>query len=519
MENNPVSLYWDEASIGYEAYSVSETGSDMHGNDWLQPIYPAYGDYKAPVYIWLTALILKIYPVSQTAVRLPSVILGSLSILLVYFLSRELIGKERRSYLPLFVAVAMAVLPWHIHFSRVGFEANVGLFFVIFSLWMLLKARMKSEWLIMAVISGALGIYSYFSIRLVLPLMWGCTVIIFWKSYKKRWLHLLLAFIGLILLMVPMFRSPYYAISNQYRLSTENVLRDDSGVLRANALRNEDGYTLVSRILHHRYWERTRELVTNVFDHLSFDYLFMTGDSNLRHSSRVSGLMLLAMAPAFAVGLASLTKKKRLFALVLAWWLVALIPASIPEETPHALRSLNAIVPIVIILGSGVDHWYRKFFKKGKLLVAVYLYLFLLAGQMAGFLSYYFLEYPRVSALEWQDGYKQLANLVKNRYKEYNSIMVTNIDRLYLYVLYFNEIPPDITQSKFKISEKEEYYLDEFDKFTFKSIQWDSIKSETNDETLLIDKAKNIPTDVVVRDWIYDSGGNKVYGAVEARKL
>jgi hypothetical protein len=51
----PPSLNWDEVSHGYNAYSLIKTGKDEWGVN-LPLIFRAYGDYKLPVYIYLTAI-------------------------------------------------------------------------------------------------------------------------------------------------------------------------------------------------------------------------------------------------------------------------------------------------------------------------------------------------------------------------------------------------------------------------------------------------------------------------------
>mgnify|MGYP003988032779 FL=1 len=64
----PVSLYWDEAAILLDAKVVSQTGRDVHGNPWLQVLFPSYGDFKLPTYIWLAALSVKFLGVTELAV-------------------------------------------------------------------------------------------------------------------------------------------------------------------------------------------------------------------------------------------------------------------------------------------------------------------------------------------------------------------------------------------------------------------------------------------------------------------
>ena len=83
LGKNPVALYWDELAIGIDAYSVAQTGKDIYGHNRLQAIYPSYGDYKAPVAIWLTSLSVKFLGLSEFSVRLPfflASLFGSLGI-------------------------------------------------------------------------------------------------------------------------------------------------------------------------------------------------------------------------------------------------------------------------------------------------------------------------------------------------------------------------------------------------------------------------------------------------------
>src|ERR1043166_1964437 len=52
-------FFVDESSIAYNAWSIAQTGRGEHGI--TMPLYfPAFGEYKNPVYIYLLALVFKI---------------------------------------------------------------------------------------------------------------------------------------------------------------------------------------------------------------------------------------------------------------------------------------------------------------------------------------------------------------------------------------------------------------------------------------------------------------------------
>ncbi|MDO8610433.1 MAG: hypothetical protein Q7R95_07830, partial [bacterium] len=47
----PGSLDWDEASIGWNAYSLLKTGTDEYGKAWPVSIR-SFNDYKPPMYVY-----------------------------------------------------------------------------------------------------------------------------------------------------------------------------------------------------------------------------------------------------------------------------------------------------------------------------------------------------------------------------------------------------------------------------------------------------------------------------------
>src|SRR3989304_8512132 len=60
----------DEAAIGYNAYSLIQTGRDEHGNFW--PIhFQSFNDYKPGFYFYLVVPFVKMLGLNEWAVRVP----------------------------------------------------------------------------------------------------------------------------------------------------------------------------------------------------------------------------------------------------------------------------------------------------------------------------------------------------------------------------------------------------------------------------------------------------------------
>src|SRR3990172_10586652 len=79
----PPSVYWDEASIGYNAYSIVQSGKDEWG-EFLPLHFRAFGEFKLPVYIYSAAPFVKAIGLNAYAVRLPAVLYSLGTIILVY---------------------------------------------------------------------------------------------------------------------------------------------------------------------------------------------------------------------------------------------------------------------------------------------------------------------------------------------------------------------------------------------------------------------------------------------------
>src|SRR5260221_8356949 len=124
----PPSPDWDEAALGYDAYSILHTGRDEYGK-FLPVVLRSFDDYKPAFYAYAVIPSEILFGVNTFAVRLPSAIFGILTVLTTFFLVKELFRKNSLALLSSFL---MAISPWSIQFSRVGFESNLGVAFNAF---------------------------------------------------------------------------------------------------------------------------------------------------------------------------------------------------------------------------------------------------------------------------------------------------------------------------------------------------------------------------------------------------
>jgi 4-amino-4-deoxy-L-arabinose transferase-like glycosyltransferase len=476
----PVALYWDEAAMLVDARSVAATGQDMHGNSWLQAVFVSYGDYKLPVYIWLASLSVKFFGAGNWALRLPSALAGLGTVLvsgaIVWQLFDQLKAKQRR-LLALLTALVAAITPWSILFSKAGFEGHVGQFLLAASIWWALKMKTNRWWGLISALVGSLATYTYFSIRFVWPVVFITTTLLFLPWLKKNWLKqtavgLVVPLIIYAVSLLPMFNSPFYAPSQQFRLSTVSVLNMTDWPVASNDYKLQAGNNLIDKLTYHPWVLKTRALAKNYADNLSFDFLFVSGDTNLRHSTGRHGLFLWVMVIPFSYGWYTVFKKHwRQGLLLLIWWLIALLPASVPEETPHALRSLNALVPLVVVIGWGsYQLWQLKLGYRWKNL-ALMATAMILSLSLVDFTSFYFKTYPALSADDWQDGYQQLAKEAWQNRDQFNNVWIDEFDgRFYLWVMAYQMDVDDYQRLTY-----ENYQPSRIDNLHFSWFDWDKL--------------------------------------------
>lgn len=427
LGENPAGFFRDEASTGYDAYSIMQTGRDQYGK-FLPLFCRSFGDYNESLYRFLVVPSVFFFGLTEFAVRFPAAVIGVLTVLIFYFLSRLLFEKK----IALIQTFLLAVSPWHILFSRIGFRAILFPFFFCLGLFLFFKGLKKGKFLVLSAAAFSFSLYTYSSARVFVPLFLIILSLFFFKDLIKIRLHSIIACIILVLVLVVLglhWVSPF-------------------GMARASA-------TIQTGLVQY---------VKNYLSYFSPDFLFFNGDPNLRHS--IQGIGQLYSLEIFTVtaGLIALfvslfkTKNKHLMVLLVGILLYP-IPAALTEPN-HALRAIIGCVFFSIVSGYGI-HWAAGFLKKKSL--RIFVTTGILLTIFAGFLNFgkkYFYEYPYYSWYHWDFGWKQAIALSKR--KNYRNIFVSNYYFLpHCFILFYSKYPPEkyqkapiqsLTQNNLKIS-------------------------------------------------------------------
>lgn len=450
----PPSLSWDEASIGYNAFSILKTGHDEHRRFLPLDTFVAFGDYKPPIVIYLTVPSVAIFGLNEFAVRLPAVTAGTLTVLFVYFLVSELFVFNRlASRLSLLVSFLLTISPWHLQLSRAGFEANTALFFVVLSAWLVLKARRNYRLLLVCWLPFVVAFYTFNSARYFTPLLALGLLIYAGKDLRAHKRELLLGVViaGLALLpILPHFISP----EARLRFTEVNIFTDSSIVRVANERINAEDRAWWARILHNRRLGYARSYLIHFFDHFETSFLFMRGDGNPKLSIQDVGQLYLAELPFLVLGVYwLLAKDKRLWWLLVFWLLSAIVPAATARETPHSLRIENSLPIWQIFIAYGIISLITNQITRKRKILFLALVCLLYLGNFGYYWHNYYNHYAKEYSGEWQHGYREAIRFAMALESRYDDIVISEIiGRPYIYLLFYKQYNPSSLWSEIDAS-------------------------------------------------------------------
>jgi 4-amino-4-deoxy-L-arabinose transferase-like glycosyltransferase len=472
LGSTPVSLDWDEASLGYNAYSILQTGKDEYGEFFPLSI-KSFGDYKPALYLYFIIPFIPFLGLTETAVRLPSALLGIGAVVVTYFLIKEffIFGKQKNNtrfkssivetYVALIASFLLAISPWHIQFSRVAFEANAALTLNLLGLLFFFLGLRKNHFFPFSVIFLGMGVYMYQSERVFVPLMVFTLLLIFWRTIftqvsKKT---LIVTLVVGFLVVAPFLMSVATDSNTLSRARGVSIFAREYPQTKEayhytafNRLNNE----YVGLVFNNARVEYVKIVINNYLSHFNPAWLFLTGDSINRHHAPNMGNLYLWEFPFIVIGIywiAFSVFTRRIKILLFSWLLIVPIPAAISWDVPSSVRTLN-FLPLfqlfasVGILYSGLS-LYSISKKVPKLKYITGLYMVTTIGIGAIFFIYYltqyFLYYNKNSSQDWQYGYKQAIDYLETNKYKYDHIVVSNqspLDQSYIFFLYHTKYSP-----------------------------------------------------------------------------
>lgn len=481
LSQNPPALTWDEAAWGYNAYAIGIDGRDEFGRFLPVDYLESFGDFKPPMYAYLTVIPVWLFGLNAFATRFASALFGVLSIGVVYGLVGELFsGKDEKEFssfrkksIALAAAALLAISPWHVNLSRAAFEANVASFFIMAGVWLFFRwirlgnSKMAGIGLLLSTASLIASVYTFNTARVVAPALFILLAARFYRVLWKRRRVAVPVFLVGFILCLPFIRFMLTPMA-QLRYREVNIFSDLDAVERTNATMQRDaqwwcsvrGNTgcdsgnlpapLWSRLINNRRIAYSILYVKHYLDHFNPSFLFINGDGNPKFSTQDVGQLYLWELPFLVIGVFFLLRNRPGYWWILpVWLLIGIAPAAFARETPHALRIETTLPVWQVITAMGFVEFYavltasRVVKQRPRALNAIiFLIVLVLGGNVAYYLHGYYTHYPREYSREWQYGYEEAVSFAES-HKEFDQVVFSTVlGRPYIYALFYSRTDP-----------------------------------------------------------------------------
>ena len=353
----PPGFHFDEAFEGLEAWRILTEPSYrpifLTGNFGVPPL----NSYANAVSFALARMLGA--EAGPTVMRTTSAVFGVFGVLALFALGVELqcldaanAPKERLSrYLPLLAAASLAVMRWHIHFSRMGIEPVFVPVIWAASLWALLLAWRTGFWLAYAGtgVVVAVGMYAYQGAWIIPFLVAAAALhllIVAWPhrrnepgSWQRRVLGLFVAGAVAVLFVFPF---AWFFLKNPELLflrPAQLAIVGDTGSPADNSL--------------------ARSVAATVTMFAPFDNV---GDLDPRRNLPGAPALNLWQALPFYVGLivAFIRIRRPAYSIAVLGLAGLLLPGMFSEYAPHFHRVLGAAAPAALLCGLGLDWLWQR---------------------------------------------------------------------------------------------------------------------------------------------------------------
>ncbi len=468
----PNAFNCDEASSGYEAYSLLNYGIDRTGNSW--PVHlVAWGSGQNALYSYIMIPFIKILGLNLFAVRLPMAIIGCISLILIYVLLK----KTTNNKLALIGLFFFVICPWHIMKSRWGLESNLfpdmillAITFLIFGITNKNKILFYFSFVTMGLSAYAYGT-SYFFLPFFVSLVLG--LLILKKRIKIR--QALLAGIISVFIATPLI---IFIIINNFDLPQVKL-----GVITIPRLET-NRYEEISSIFSKDFFYVSIKNFIN-----SIKILVLQQDSLQWNSLNFYGITYVFSLPFTIIGLRKMFSKKykdNIFINIInLWFLVSVALLFVCD--PNINRINIIIIPYIIYTIFGI---YSTLEYDQTLKTTLLLFYFL---TFLGFTN----QYTKIDFNKnyvFEAGIGEMLNYVETLNAD-NIYLSTNIKEPYIYVLFYEKTNPNefINTVKYYKNNKNSFdIVKEFGKYKFRI---PNNFDNTSNNVYVLKKQENIQVD------------------------
>ncbi len=377
----------DELSFGYFGWSLLHFGTDEYGTRW--PLnFPSIGDYKYPGLAYLNIIPAAIFGLSEETARFWPVVSGIILILLTYFLVFLLF---RSKIMAVAAAWIVALSPWSITLSRIGYENHVALtltvagFLCLLSLERIYRRKFKLILLTLSTFLLILATFTYAAERLFIPFMLIVILLLSlaknsqFQTIRKQTIVLLIIIVTTVLLSLIPWQNRGRAGAIAWKIDSKEANRLQELYVEAGISPIKIPVQL-THLFHNKIRISIEDFLYRYSNHFSPKFLFFEGEAATERipDTGMLPIILIFFLP-FGLLFLLTNKDRQVSLFVLAWLLLAPIPSALTLGEPHINRASLMIPALMIISAFGFWQFLNLFSRKKTLILgslcALFFYL------------------------------------------------------------------------------------------------------------------------------------------------
>lgn len=197
----PKGLHVDEAGMAFDAISLITNGTDRYSNQL--PVYLInFGGGQSALYAAITSIFVGIFGFGTGIIRLPSVIITLVSLIAMYKLIKNKVGKKEA----LLISFIYAIVPFNIMKTRWALDAYLFAPMLIIAIYCFINAIDKCEYKYF-VISGivfGLTLYTYIISYIIIPIILAILLVYYLLIKEIDFKQILVLGIPIFLLALPL---------------------------------------------------------------------------------------------------------------------------------------------------------------------------------------------------------------------------------------------------------------------------------------------------------------------------
>lgn len=432
LGNIPPGLNPDEASMGYNAYSLLMTGRDRYGESFPL-VFRSLGTYLLPLYTYLTVIPVDIFGLTIFSVHfvsaLSSIVIVFVTLLIIFSI------KEINLASKILTILFISISPWAVYFGRAGHEVTLSLSFFTLSILLFIKSLSNHKFIPATLLIVGMSSYIYYADRYLSMLLFPILLFVFRSILFKSKGYLILGLIFLFVSQLPQLAIIHTEAFSR-RITQVNYFNDQ--------VTNKPLYIL-------------REFSTHYLEYFSPKSLFFEADPQKARSIPNLSVFYIWMVIPFILGIKVLLKNKTkpVFKILLLLLLIGPIPAALTKDPFYSFRALSFLWVITIVISLGAGYLLELIPSRLNRIVVI---VIVTSFSLVSLCTSYFVLLMREREDNYGYQYYQLTNKLVEFKDKKVVIDASRLPAVHIWIPFYGKMDPVKFQSQIKSEDKKNYY-------------------------------------------------------------